>query len=607
MGWESEGRCYTIMLDQWISRNHAVQRWRGHTGDRVELTANGLRQGCTLSPILYLVVINVLVSKEPDVSMPDWDAGYREYAYSSGVQTLEHLDLGEWMVYLFCDDTAFVAENPAMMDKLLECYKTFTVRWRIRVNPGKCEVMYSERAKEADIRTHLFGDTVISHVKSLKYLGYWIGRAGRSENDKHIIAQATQLRFKIRAVLPILGEMLTLVLLESHETPRVLFGAELGKLTVATLNQMHAWNISEALGIGRYEASQGYTSREVAAAVVWADYEGYTWSQLRVRNAKVLYRSVKRMGPDTAPAKRLQKIGRSNVLVDCLMKLLSGKVPENTAGIKGGGRQLVVSKALQWNSGRESQMIKWKEIESKRMGYENLQWRRKLISDAVAKTTEDLNLGLSDRVKKFGASSTVFLTTSVSSRGLERTMSHTSTKVSTGAKVAARKIRGGRIRGMKVLAHMNTVRWQNMSTADREGAIQCPCQRGIQNVEHMMSGECDYMVTYLDEMIDTVGSALRSEPEYEQVRWAGARNVEEKVAAIVGADMRRVSPDVLCEIATGLKLLVKRSEKALRAVNKAGESWPMDSLAVWAPANEELQMGLQSDVMSSDAQQAAAA
>ena len=148
------------------------------------------------------------------------------------------------------------------------------VRWRIRVNPGKCKVMYSERAKEADIRTHLFGDTVISHVKSLKYLGYWIGRAGRSENDKHIIAQATQLRFKIRAVLPIPGEMLTLVLLESYETPRVLFGAELGKLTVATLNHMHAWSISEALGIGRYEASQGYTSREVAAAMVWADYEG---------------------------------------------------------------------------------------------------------------------------------------------------------------------------------------------------------------------------------------------------------------------------------------------------------------------------------------------
>ena len=137
------------------------------------------------------------------------------------------------------------------------------------------------------------------------------------------------------------------------------------------------------------------------------------------------------------------------------------------------------------------------------MGYENLQWRRKLISDAVAKTTEDLSLSLSDRVKKFGASSTVFLTTSVGSRGLERTVSHTSTKVSTGAKVAARKIRGGRVRGMKVIAHMNTARWGSMSTADREEATQCPCECGMQNVEHVMS-ECDYMVDYLDEMVGTV-------------------------------------------------------------------------------------------------------
>ena len=65
------------------------------------------------------------------------------------------------------------------------------------------------------------------------------------------------------------------------------------------------------------QSSQGYTKREVAAAVIWADYAGYAWSQLRARNAKVLYISVKRMGPDTTPAQRLQKVGHSNVLVDC--------------------------------------------------------------------------------------------------------------------------------------------------------------------------------------------------------------------------------------------------------------------------------------------------
>ena len=121
------------------------------------------------------------------------------------------------------------------------------------------------------------------------------------------------------------------------------------------------------------------------------------------------------------------------------------------------------------------------------------------------------------------------MTTSEGRRGLERTISHTSTRVSTSAKVAARKIRGGRVRGMKVLAHMNTPRWSSMSTTDREEATQCPCECGMQNVEHVVS-ECEYTVVYLDEMVDTVDYALQSEPEAAQRKWLGARNMGEKVA-----------------------------------------------------------------------------
>jgi hypothetical protein len=310
------------------------------------------------------------------------------------------------------------------------------------------------------------------------------------------------------------------------------------------------------------------------------------------------------MGPDTAPAKRLQKIGHSNVLVDCLMKLLSGKVPENTAGIKGRGRQMVVNKPLKWNTGRESQMIRWKEAESKSMEYENLQWRRELISDTVAKVrglsiARGLSIDCTNIVKKFGTSSTVFMTTSEAKRGLERTISHTSTRVSTRAKVAARKIRGGRIRGMKVLAHMNTARWVHMDTADRVKAIQCPCQCGIQNIEHVLTGECEYTAVCLDEMIDTVDCALCSE--------TAAQSVEEKVRAIVGMEVRGVSPDALSGVASALRLLVRSTETALRTMNMAGESWPVDSLAVWAPEEDGPQFELHVEVMSVGDQQMEAA
>ena len=58
---------------------------------------------------------------------------------------------------------------------------------------------------------------------------------------------------------------------------------------------------------------------------------------------------------------------------------------------------------------------------------------------------------------------------------------------------------------MKVLAHklMNTARWGSMSTTDKEEAVQCLCECGKQNIEHVMS-ECEYMVDYLFVMVETV-------------------------------------------------------------------------------------------------------
>ena len=76
------------------------------------------------------------------------------------------------------------------------------------------------------------------------------------------------------------------------------------------------------------------------------------------------------------------------------------------------------------------------------------------------------------------------------------------------------------------------------------------------------------MVTYLDKMIDTVSGALQSEPETAQRKWLIAPNVGERVAAIIGTEMRGVSPDALDEVASSLKLIVARMEKGLRSVNQ---------------------------------------
>ena len=156
---------------------------------------------------------------------------------------------------------------------------------------------------------------------------------------------------------------------------------------------------------------------------------------------------------------------------------------------------------------------------------------------------------------------------------------------------------------MKVLAHMNTARWGHMDTADRVKAMQCPCRCGIQHIEHVLTGECEYTAICLDEMIDTVDCALCSETEAAQSGWMAAQSVEEKVRAIVGMEARGMSPDALSGVASALRLLVRGTETTLRTVNMASESWPVDSLAVWAPEEDGPQFGLQLEVMSAGNEQ----
>jgi hypothetical protein len=156
-----------LMLDKWLNNNIAQQLWRGHMAPGIRLDANGLRQGCVLSPILYLLIINALVSDAPKTKMPDWDKGFILIAFNQGVQSLKgRTDLGVWMVYLFVDDTAFISHDMETTNLLLKAYHNFTVKWRVRVNPGKCKVLknnFCEGSGEA-----FFGDKVVATVAYLK-------------------------------------------------------------------------------------------------------------------------------------------------------------------------------------------------------------------------------------------------------------------------------------------------------------------------------------------------------------------------------------------------------------------------------------------------------
>ena len=54
------------------------------------------------------------------------------------------------------------------------------------------------------------------------------------------------------------------------------------------------------------------------------------------------------------------------------------------------------------------------------------------------------------------------------------------------------------------------------------------------------------------------------------------------MAAVVNMDVRAATPDALWELGLSVKTLVGKVEARLCAVNKAGESWPMN-FELWAP------------------------
>jgi hypothetical protein len=464
------------MLDLWIQNNIATQLWRGHLAPAIHLNANGLRQGCVLSPILYLLIINALVAEAPSTTMPEWDDGFMATVFQQGVQPLRYrTDLTEWLVYLFVDDTAFVSKDIHTTNELLSKYHNFTRKWRIRVNSDKCKILKNHFCE--GMGDGLMGDKIIRAVEYLKYLGYWIGTKGRGKNDDHVKAYATQLRFKIRILRDKLGEHMAKIYLESYATPSVLHGIELGNLPSATLDSFHAWSISEVLGIGRLGKSAGLMEGEVRTLCVFSDYHGPTWSQIRVRNAMVTHRSIMRMHDSTLPKQMAVKQGENTTLFKNIMKKLGGGKLTPAERLY----KLNLCKTL--NSGLAHAKSQWKLRIQKFQRKEYNTW----IHDLHLNLCKDVNKRQSQSIQKhvlnLGIGTAYLMSLNM---GSHLTITHVNSKLQASLKLAIRKLKAGMINHLLIMKHMYDGKWHKTDFEAKLDAIMCPCSTGIQDVHHII-------------------------------------------------------------------------------------------------------------------------
>jgi len=112
----------------------------------------GVRQGCVLSPLLFLVFINGLIRE------------IREEGLGVRVGEVRVCSL------FFADDLVLVAEEAGHLQHLMEVAVGYGQRWRFQYNPGKCKVMVYGKGGEEKFDV---GGVRIERVDRFKYLGVW--------------------------------------------------------------------------------------------------------------------------------------------------------------------------------------------------------------------------------------------------------------------------------------------------------------------------------------------------------------------------------------------------------------------------------------------------
>jgi len=137
----------------------------------------GLKQGSVLSPILFSIYINDLVSELHKLG------------------TGSYLDSARVPILLFADDIVLIADSQAELELQLQTLETWCNKWRCVVNTTKSNTMATSKDHDGPSKSlHL------ATTNQYKYLGVWF--SGKMDSwDHHIDRRIQKASYKLNMLI----------------------------------------------------------------------------------------------------------------------------------------------------------------------------------------------------------------------------------------------------------------------------------------------------------------------------------------------------------------------------------------------------------------------
>lgn len=182
---------------------------------------SGIRQGCPLAPLLFIIAV------EPLVLMLRQDSGI------SGIH-VQTERAGEVRVSSFVDDTAVFLRRDNRLPRLLKLLSDFEAMSGLKAQPAKSSLISLNTAISQNAH---HGIAVVDTRSSTRYLGVQVGHGdtARASWSKRIAGLSVRLAMATRVTTSVVGRV---KIMNTIALPAIIFTAQFVRVSDAVLNEL---------------------------------------------------------------------------------------------------------------------------------------------------------------------------------------------------------------------------------------------------------------------------------------------------------------------------------------------------------------------------------